>query len=83
MLMEEQPFRIADIYVPMRLRQALDPKAVEAAAEEMLTLARRPPILVRKDGDRYVLVEGLTELEARKALGEDTIMGLLVQGRPR
>jgi hypothetical protein len=83
MLMEEQPIPIAEIYVPMALRKALDPKAVEAAAEKMLEQERRPPVLVRKDGARYVLVEGLAELEASKALGEETIMGLLVQGRPR
>ena len=82
-LMEEQPFRIADIYVPMGQRKTLDPAAVERIAEGMLEGNRRPPILVRKDGERFVLVEGVHELEASKALGDETIMGLLVQGRPR
>jgi hypothetical protein len=32
------------------------------------------PILVRADGARFVLVEGLHRLEAAKALGEETIV---------
>jgi ParB-like chromosome segregation protein Spo0J len=39
------------------------------------------PILVRKDGERYVLVEGLHRLEACRQLGEDSIFGYLVQAR--
>jgi len=37
------------------------------------------PILVRPDGDRFVLVEGLHRIEACKALGEETIYGYLTQ----
>jgi hypothetical protein len=37
--------------------------------------------MVRKDGARYVLVEGLHRLEACKRLGETTIAGYLVQAR--
>ena len=33
------------------------------------------------DGTRLVLVEGLHRLEACKALGEETIIGMLVQAR--
>src|SRR3546814_19555322 len=47
----------------------------------MVTSGQRTPILVRRDGDRLVLVEGLHRLEACKALGEETIVGLLVQAR--
>jgi sulfiredoxin len=36
------------------------------------------PILVRADGARFVLVEGLHRLEAAKALGEKTIVSFLV-----
>jgi len=36
---------------------------------------------VRQDGDRFVLVEGLHRLEACKALGEETILGFLVDAR--
>ncbi|MBI3113344.1 MAG: ParB N-terminal domain-containing protein, partial [Rhodospirillales bacterium] len=41
------------------------------------------PILVRRDGDGFVLVEGLHRLEACKALGDKTIVGLVVQARRR
>ena len=39
------------------------------------------PILVRPDGQRFVLVEGLHRLEACKALGETTVPAYLVQAR--
>jgi hypothetical protein len=39
------------------------------------------PILVREDGDRFVLVEGLHRLEAAKSLGETTIAGYRVSSR--
>jgi sulfiredoxin len=39
------------------------------------------PILVRPDGNRFVLVEGLHRLEACKALGETTVPAYLVQAR--
>ena len=37
--------------------------------------------MVRRDGERFVLVEGLHRLEACKALGETKILALLVQAR--
>ena len=37
--------------------------------------------LVRVDGARFVLVEGLHRLEAAKALGEKTIIGFRVDAR--
>jgi ParB-like chromosome segregation protein Spo0J len=47
----------------------------------MLQVGQQTPILVRQDGERFVLVEGLHRLEACKQLGEDTIVGYLVQAR--
>ena len=47
----------------------------------MLEDGQHTPILVRPDGGRLVLVEGLHRLEACKALGEETIIGLIVQAR--
>jgi sulfiredoxin len=47
----------------------------------MLDIGQRSPILVRADGARFVPVEGLHRLEAAKALGEKTIVGLLVDER--
>ena len=50
-------------------------------AESILEKGQQTPILVRKDGERFVLVEGLHRLEACKSLGEATIAGYLVQAR--
>ena len=47
-------------------------------ATSMLDKGQQAPILVRADGARFVLVEGLHRLEAAKALGEKTIFCFLV-----
>jgi len=80
-MLEEHEFNTADIYVPVKRRATLDPKTVEQIAESMIDEGQRTPIMVREDGKRYVLVEGLHRLEACKLLGEKTIKGLLVQAR--
>jgi ParB-like chromosome segregation protein Spo0J len=79
--MEDQTFRIAQIYVPVKRRRTLDAGIVNEIAESMLEVGQLTPILVRRDGERLVLVEGLHRLEACKALGEETIVGLVVQVR--
>ena len=79
--LEDQTFRIEDIYVPMMRRRTIDPVAVNAIAESMLEEGQRTPILVRRDRERVVLVEGLQRLEACRSLGEKTIVGLIVQAR--
>ncbi len=79
--MENESFRIDAIYVPAKRRRTLKPAIVDEIAESMLEDGQRTPILVRRDGARLVLVEGLHRLEACKALGEDTIVGLIVQAR--
>ena len=75
MLMVTRTLRIADIYVPAKKRRSLDPETVNEIAESMIEEGQRTAILVRPDGERFVLVEGLHRLEACKALGEDTIQG--------
>jgi ParB-like chromosome segregation protein Spo0J len=67
--------------VPAKRRRTLDPVTVNTIAENMLEEGQRTPILVRRDGDRLVLVEGLQRLEACRSLGEETIVGLIVQAR--
>jgi sulfiredoxin len=47
----------------------------------MLESGQEAPILVRRDGDRFVLVHGLHRLETCKALGEETILGYVVQAQ--
>ena len=70
-----------DIYVPAKRRRTLDPVTVNTIAENMLEEGQRTPILVRRDGERLVLIEGLQRLEACRSLGEETIVGMIVQAR--
>ncbi|MCH8196538.1 MAG: ParB N-terminal domain-containing protein [Proteobacteria bacterium] len=81
--MEPIDILIDDIYIPAKhRRRTVDRKAVEELAENILEAGGlKAPILVRPDGARYVLVSGLHRLEACKALGEETISGLVVQAR--
>ncbi len=53
--MDDQIFRIEDIYVPVKRRRTLDLVTVNAIAESMLEEGQRMPILVRRDGERLVL----------------------------
>jgi len=78
-MMKRQSLPVANIYVPVKRRAELRPTTVDEIAESMLATGQQTPILVRRDGDRFVLVEGLHRLEACKALGEQTIVGFLVQ----
>ena len=80
-MMKRETFAIANIYVPVKRRATLDPKKAQAIAESMLQVGQQTPILVRQDGERVVLVDGLQRVEACKQLGEDTIVGYLVQAR--
>jgi ParB-like chromosome segregation protein Spo0J len=81
MVLKKQTLAIEDIYVPVKRRQTLDLQKVEALAESMMEKGQETPILVRPDGQRFVLVEGLHRLEACKALGETTIPAHFVQAR--
>jgi ParB-like chromosome segregation protein Spo0J len=80
-MMKRENFAIETIYVPVKRRNTLDPKRVEQIAQNMLVNGQTTPILVRPDGTRFVLVEGLHRLEAAKALGESTIIGFRVDAR--
>jgi sulfiredoxin len=80
-MLKRENFPVAAIYVPVKRRATLDPKRVDALAESMLKDGQQTPILVRADGERFVLVEGLHRLEAAKALGEQTIIGFRVDAR--
>jgi sulfiredoxin len=80
-MMKREAFAIASIYVPAKRRTSLDLKKAQEIAESILQVGQQTPILVRRDGERLVLVEGLHRLEACKQLGEETIFGYLVQAR--
>jgi sulfiredoxin len=80
-MLKKQVFQIAAIYVPVKRAKTLDAEKVGRIAESILADGPTPPIRVRADGERFVLVEGLHRLEAMKALGEKTIEGYLVQAQ--
>jgi sulfiredoxin len=80
-MLKRETFTITTIYVPIKRRATLEPEKVAALAESMLKDGQQTPILVRADGDRFVLIEGLHRLEAAKALGETTIVGFRVDAR--
>ncbi len=80
-MMKRETFAVANIYVPLERRKTLDQKRVDELATSMLEHGQQTPILVRPDGARFVLVEGLHRLEAARALGEQTIVGFRVDAR--
>ena len=80
-MMKTRVFSIANIYVPVKRRATLDAGKVQTIAESIMEIGQTAPILVRQDGERFVLVEGLHRLEACRALGEETILGYLVEAR--
>ena len=79
--MKRETLAIADIYVPVKRRATRDQKRVNEMAASILEKGQQTPILVRADGARFVLVEGLHRLEAAKALGEKTVVCFLVDAR--
>jgi ParB-like chromosome segregation protein Spo0J len=79
--MRRETFAVTDIYVPIKRRATLEQKRVDEIAASMLESGQQTPILVRPDGARFVLVEGLHRLEAAKSLGEKTIVGFRVNAR--
>lgn len=80
--MDEITVRIDEIYIPAKHRQrSLNPETVEEVAESILEVGLKTPILVRRDGARFVLVSGLHRLAACKALGEETIAAMVVRAR--
>jgi ParB-like chromosome segregation protein Spo0J len=80
-MMKRENFPLETIYVPVKRRATLVQARVDELAALMLKDGQQTPILVRPDGERFVLVEGLHRLEAARALGEKTIVGFRVDAR--
>src|SRR5215468_6780233 len=68
-MMKREKLASANIYVPVKRRATLNPDTVQEIAQSMLEVGQTTPILVRRDGERFVLVHGLHQLEACKATG--------------
>ena len=62
-MMRREKSAIANIYVPVKRRATLKPETVQEIAQSILEVGQQAPILVRRDGDRLVLVHGLHRLE--------------------
>jgi len=54
-MMRREKFAIANIYVPIKRRATLKPETVQESAQSILEVGQVAPILVRRDGDRFVL----------------------------
>ena len=80
-MMKAQTLPIASVYVPTKRRTTLDHEKVRVIAESIMETGQKAPVLVRPDGERFVLVEGLHRLEACRSLGEETILAFLVDAR--
>jgi ParB-like nuclease domain len=76
-----ESFPIDKIYVPVKRKKAIKPELVQEIAGSILEIGQQAPILVRPEKGRFALVEGLHRLEACKALGETTIIGVLVSAK--
>ncbi len=74
---------IDDVYVPVKRKKELDAARMEALAEAIAEEGLKTPIMVRDDGKRWVLVEGLHRLEALRALGESEVEAYHVRARQR
>ncbi len=81
--MDTYKIAIEDVYIPVKRKRDIDPDKVDEIAESMMEDGQKVPIMVRDDGKRLVLVEGLQRLEAARALGEETIQALKVSARQR
>ncbi|MEM6974202.1 MAG: ParB N-terminal domain-containing protein [Pseudomonadota bacterium] len=83
-MMERQALPVAAIRVPVKRVRTLDHAKVEAIAEDWMERGQQTPIRCRvdpKETGRFILVEGYHRLEAARALGEETILGYLVNAR--
>jgi ParB-like chromosome segregation protein Spo0J len=80
-MLKKQVFEIATIRVPVKRARTLNAEKVREIAESILERGQTTPVLVRADGDGFVLLEGFHRLEALRALGETIIEGYLVQAR--
>ena len=76
--MDDVTIRIDEIYVPAKRRQMLRPETVDELAESILEEGQKVPISVRRGRERFVLISGLHRLEACRALGEETIVAIVV-----
>ncbi len=62
---------------PQQPRSEFDPAAIDALADSIASVGVLQPIVVRVDGDRYVLVAGERRLRAAKQAGLDSVPAVI------
>jgi len=80
-MLEKLSVPIASVRVPVKRSKTLDADKLQLIAEDMIEKGQTTPIQVRRDGDSYVLIEGLHRLEALRALGETMVEAVIVRAR--
>ncbi len=70
-MLKRGSFPIESIYMPVKRRTMLDKVRVNAIAESMLVSGQTTPIMVREDGARLVLIEGLHVLKRQRPSGRE------------
>ncbi len=80
-MLKIQQVPVDTVYIPQERRKLLEPEKARALAEDILENGMKLPIMVRFDGKRHIIVEGLHRLEAARILGEKTISAYLVQAK--
>jgi ParB-like chromosome segregation protein Spo0J len=73
--------KVDAVYIPLERRKLLDADKARKLAEDILENGMKLPIMVRFDGKRHIIVEGLHRLEAARILGDTTIPAYLVQAK--
>ena len=69
--------KVDTVYIPLERRKLLDSDKALKLAEDILENGMKLPIMVRFDGKRHIIVEGLHRLEAARILGDTTIPAYL------
>ncbi len=80
-MLKIQQVPVDTVYIPQERRKLLDEGKARILAEDILENGMKLPIMVRFDGKRHIIVEGLHRLEAARILGEKTISAYLVQAK--
>ena len=80
-MLDSVPIALEEIYVPAKRRRTRGRRQGGGVGAGHPGERLKNPIHVRRDEERYVLVEGLHRLEAVRALGEDTVDALVVSAK--
>ncbi len=79
-MLKSEHIKLADIYVPAKRRNGLEPEKIEELAESILEDGQKVPIQVRRDAKKvFILVNGAHRMEAVKLLGEETVEAFIVR----